>query len=226
MNTSNIRPEKVIKPIQLLAAWLLGLVLINTSFLTAATQITIPVWGAGALIIATIANVPIFLLSLFMLQTKFRPEMQEDTYYSQYLERKYSGDKKSVSKIEIDTDAVVKEIIAKIDSTKKPLEKEKEIKQILRERDTQLIKNEVGGSRTLSELFLYPERWEEIVDSWGEDPFFIKDIQELYKYDLISGNLKRPKTLKLTELGKEISTDLKENNKLWNQIQGIGHLKN
>ena len=29
-----------------------------------------------------------FLFALFLLQTKFRPELQEDQYYSQYLDKK------------------------------------------------------------------------------------------------------------------------------------------
>lgn len=41
-----------------------------------------------ALVIAAIANVPVFLIAVFLLQTKFRPELQEDAYYSSYLDRK------------------------------------------------------------------------------------------------------------------------------------------
>lgn len=53
-----------------------------------ASNIENPAWGAGALILASVINVPLFLLSIFLLQTKFRPEMQEDSYYSKYLESK------------------------------------------------------------------------------------------------------------------------------------------
>jgi len=55
MENNNINPEKITKPIQLLAAWLLGLTLINGIYLTAASQITQPVWGAGLLLIAAIS---------------------------------------------------------------------------------------------------------------------------------------------------------------------------
>jgi len=85
-----IDASKVTKPIQLLAAWLAGLVAINGSFLTAAGLITSPSWGAGLLIISAVINVPLFLACLFLLQTKFRPEMQEDSFYSRHLERRYS----------------------------------------------------------------------------------------------------------------------------------------
>ena len=90
MGNEQINPAKVTKPIQLLAAWLAGLILINGAFLAAASTISKPEWAPGALVIASIINVPIFLASLFLLQTKFRPEMQEDEFYSKYLEKRYS----------------------------------------------------------------------------------------------------------------------------------------
>ncbi len=96
-----IQPHRITKPIQLLAAWLLGLILVNGAFLLAATQITIPDWVSGALVIASIINVPLFLVSIFLLQTKFRPEMQEDTFYSKYLETKTGNTER-----EITTDSV------------------------------------------------------------------------------------------------------------------------
>lgn len=84
-NSQRIEPHKVTKPIQLLASWLAGLILVNTGFLMAAASIQEPFWIRGALVIASIVNVPLFLFSIFLLQTKFRPEMQEDSYYHEYL---------------------------------------------------------------------------------------------------------------------------------------------
>jgi len=81
-----LQPHKVTKPIQLLAAWLLGLVLVNTAFLTSARFLVSPTWAAGVLVLASVANVPLFLICIFLLQTRFRPEMQEDSFYSRYLE--------------------------------------------------------------------------------------------------------------------------------------------
>jgi hypothetical protein len=81
-----IEPHKVTKPIQLLAAWLLGLIVVDGSFLGAAAILKQPQWAPALLIIAAVCNVPLFLFSLFLLQTRFRPEMQEDSYYSKYLE--------------------------------------------------------------------------------------------------------------------------------------------
>jgi hypothetical protein len=87
-NQSKIDPQKVTKPIQLLAAWLVGLIVINTGFLAAAVKIGTNHWTSGTLVIAAIINVPLFLIAIFLLQTKFRPELQEDSYYSKYLDKK------------------------------------------------------------------------------------------------------------------------------------------
>ena len=86
--SNKIDPQKVTKPIQLLAAWLVGLIIVNTGFLAAAVKIGTNHWSSGILVIAAIINVPLFLLAIFVLQTKFRPELQEDTYYSKYLDKK------------------------------------------------------------------------------------------------------------------------------------------
>src|SRR5438128_2077379 len=101
MSDQRINPSSVTKPIQLLAAWLVGLIAINGSFLGAASYITRPEWAAGLLVIAAIADVPIFLACLFLLQTKFRPEMQEDEFYWRYLEKRYSVDTAKTELVEI-----------------------------------------------------------------------------------------------------------------------------
>ena len=80
--------EKVTKPIQLLAAWLTGLIIVDGTFLTAANTLTGPEWAIGLLIVASVLNVPAFLLTIFLLQTKFRPEMQEDSFYSNIFRNK------------------------------------------------------------------------------------------------------------------------------------------
>lgn len=91
MSEQRIEPHKVTKPIQLLAAWLVGLVITNASFLAASIQMSAGSWERGALVISTIVNVPVFLLALFVLQTRFRAELQEDTFYAEYLSKKSSA---------------------------------------------------------------------------------------------------------------------------------------
>ena len=73
---------------QLLAAWLVGLILTNATFLGIAEKFGKDAWESGALVVASIINVPIFLIALFILQTKFRAELQEDSFYSDYLSKK------------------------------------------------------------------------------------------------------------------------------------------
>lgn len=88
MQEQQIHPHKVTKPIQLLAAWLVGLIIINGLFLGTSIKLEPDSWERGALIAASIINVPVFLFALFTLQTKFRAELQEDTFYSEYLSKK------------------------------------------------------------------------------------------------------------------------------------------
>lgn len=87
MSEKSFEPSTVTKPIQLLAAWLIGLIVVNGTFLTAARLIEKPDCAAGFLVICAALCVPMFLGALFLLQTKFRPEMQEDSFYARHLER-------------------------------------------------------------------------------------------------------------------------------------------
>ncbi|GEA02040.1 hypothetical protein KUL17_09370 [Alteromonas sp. KUL17] len=88
LNKSTIVPEKINKPIQLLGAWLAGLFSVDSCFLFAASRMESGSTESVALVIAAIANVPLFLIAVFLLQTRFRPELQEDSYYSTYLSQK------------------------------------------------------------------------------------------------------------------------------------------
>jgi hypothetical protein len=87
MADPQIQPHLITKPIQMLAVWMSGLVVLDGSFLTAARFLTEPAWLPPLLAISAVALVPLFLIALFLLQTKFRPQLQEDSYYSEYLER-------------------------------------------------------------------------------------------------------------------------------------------
>lgn len=90
--TEGIDPNKVTKPIQLLAAWLVGLIAINAIALGAALKLPNGSWERGFLVVASVLNVPAFLGAMFRLQTKFRAELQDDTHYSQYLNKKTSAE--------------------------------------------------------------------------------------------------------------------------------------
>lgn len=87
MNEQRINPEKITKPIQLLAAWLIGLILLVGALITGATQVTEPDWLPIFFSFSAVAIIPLFLYLIFKLQTKYRPQMQEDHYYSEYLNK-------------------------------------------------------------------------------------------------------------------------------------------
>jgi len=87
METHKIEAHKITKPIQLMAVWFVALLLIDTAFLTAATKINSPAWLAPSLVISAIAFVPLFLAGVFLMQTVFRKELQDDPFYSEWLKR-------------------------------------------------------------------------------------------------------------------------------------------
>lgn len=109
MKETKIAPEKINKPIQLLGAWLAGLFTVNSSFLFAATRMEGGSFESIVLVIASILNVPIFLAAVFLLQTKFRPELQEDHYYSTYLSQKTNEELKVPR-----SDVQLKEVLQKL----------------------------------------------------------------------------------------------------------------
>jgi hypothetical protein len=74
----------------MLAVWFATLVLIDGAFLTGAKFLTAPAWVSPMLATAAVAFVPLFLLAAFLMQTKFRTHLQDDKYYSEWLEKQYA----------------------------------------------------------------------------------------------------------------------------------------
>ena len=70
-----------------MAVWFVALLLIDSAFLTAAAKIISPPWLAPTLVISAIAFVPLFLIGVFLMQTVFRKELQDDQFYSEWLKR-------------------------------------------------------------------------------------------------------------------------------------------
>ena len=85
MEDNKIEPHKITKPIQLMAVWFVALLLIDSELLTAATFIKAPCWIPPLLVISAICFIPLFLVGIFLMQTVFRRELQEDPYYSKWL---------------------------------------------------------------------------------------------------------------------------------------------
>ena len=209
MAEHHIAPEKVTKPIQLLAAWLVGLIVVNGSFLLAAQHIANPSWAAGFLVVAAIANVPIFIVALFLLQTKFRPQMQEDSYYAQYLhsEREYSARR-------IDGKATEAMVAKAIEETAERIArslgaagtgKEKPIENILRESQLDVLVERVGNFRTLAELYLSKETWSAVVQRFEDTRAFKMEMDSLISEGLVSKPRPSFDSCELTELGLSVA---------------------
>ncbi len=81
MSKPKIEPHKITKPVQRMAVWFAGLILLESILITGACAIRVPTWVSGFLSISGVVLVPIFLTMVFMMQTRFRPQLQEDSFY-------------------------------------------------------------------------------------------------------------------------------------------------
>ena len=87
-NPPRFSPERIKRPSQLTAALITGIVLINITLLTVAASLgdsprTRLVIIAGDMLITLTG-----LGGAFRLQSRYRPEMQDDEHYFRYMERK------------------------------------------------------------------------------------------------------------------------------------------
>jgi hypothetical protein len=88
LERTELKADTITRPFQMLAAWLVGLVLIDGIFLETALRLDAGAWERRWLVAAAIFNVPAFLAALFTLQTRFRAELQDDAHYERYLGQK------------------------------------------------------------------------------------------------------------------------------------------
>jgi hypothetical protein len=87
MTSPKIEPHKITRPIQLLAAWFAGLVLLVGAFLAAAGNIDKPEWLPVLFGITAVLLVPLFIGLVFLMQTRFREQLQDDPFYADWLKR-------------------------------------------------------------------------------------------------------------------------------------------
>jgi hypothetical protein len=80
-----ILPPIVTKPVQLLIAWFVGLIVLDAAFLVVAVALR-GGWAANTLIIAAVSNVPLFLTGLFLLRVKFSSEFKGGAF--RYIDKK------------------------------------------------------------------------------------------------------------------------------------------
>jgi hypothetical protein len=214
MAEHQIVPERITKPIQLLAAWLVGLVLVNGSFLFAASNVDHPAWASGLLVIAAVFNVPIFIGALFLLQTKFRPQIQEDSYYAEYLknERDYADASRPSA-----TDLVEREVTQASERIVKSLGaqakgREESIADILRQTQHELLVAKHGPTRTLSELYCAPDTWIQVVEQFGKHASFIEQVEALISDGLAEKKYRGYRNVRLTDLGQRVAREAEQKN--------------
>lgn len=85
MSSSKIVPEKITHPMQLMAAWFVMLVLLVTILLAAAGNISEPKWAAGYLVVSATVLIILVLSCVFLMLTKFRPNLQDSEQYAVWL---------------------------------------------------------------------------------------------------------------------------------------------
>ncbi|WP_426785291.1 hypothetical protein ACP3TB_17225 [Rahnella variigena] len=216
MEKHAINPEKITKPIQLLSAWLLGMLLVNSTFLFAAKEIQNPSWASSLLVIAAVVNVPVFLISLFLLQTKFRPQMQEDQYYAEYLKYSYTGTKivmgagvtseNSVVYQKGTNDLLLSNATRKIANEIGDIDEAKavNISNIIKDFNFETIYESNKSLRTLSEVYYRKNSWVKVYKKYFNDPGLKQEIKSLTSSGLITFSDKREGQAELTELGLKV----------------------
>ncbi len=88
MTSPKIEPHKITRPFQLLAVWFAGLGVLVSAFLAAAVNVSNPTWLPGLFGITAVILVPLFIILIFVMQTKFREQLQDDPYYAEWLKRR------------------------------------------------------------------------------------------------------------------------------------------
>ncbi len=84
-NVPNVRPWKITQPFQLLAVWMVGFMVVTGQFIYASLQVQNNLWQCIAFSGAAIIFAPLFMMIIFKLQTKYRPEMQGGEHYQEIL---------------------------------------------------------------------------------------------------------------------------------------------
>jgi hypothetical protein len=217
MTSHDIVPDRVTKPIQLLAAWLVGLILVNASFLFAAQQILHPSWGSALLLIAAVVNVPVFIGALFLLQTKFRPQMQEDSYYSKYLEFEKNTQPVTSQEgfVKREMESAVEKIISSLGVSR--TDYEKKISDILKSSQLDILVAKHGSRRSLAELFVSPQTWKNMVVRWGDSPSFTSTTDALIEDGLVEHGSDGYESARLTKLGLEVARLAEQRSVLYSQ---------
>lgn len=173
-SASRIQPEKITRPIQLLAVWFVALTVIDGTFLVTARTVSI-VWIQGMLVLASIINVYVFVFCLYRLQTRFRREIQEDSYYSKSLGKRQISTaaltqiKRSLSESRASTFVVLEKIQAEIASL-----------------SSVVVQNSQGVPQLVQPLQIIAEQVDrteaalEAGELWGDVTIYLNDLLPQY----------------------------------------------
>jgi Flp pilus assembly protein TadD len=115
-------------------------------FLTAAANVKEPPWAPAALLIASICFVPMFLGFVFLLQTKFRQEIQEDKYYAEQIKLNLSKQSQTIHDLLIGADLGFEGLIQGRTVHDVDIEKREEIQSTIQRFEDPLLHLEGGGS--------------------------------------------------------------------------------
>lgn len=85
MSDSNLMPDKIKSPIQLMAAWFVMLVSVITVLLATAVNIEEPKWAAGYLVISATVVIVIVIGCVLLMLTKYRPHLQDGKEYAEWI---------------------------------------------------------------------------------------------------------------------------------------------
>ncbi|MFH0896549.1 MAG: hypothetical protein V1850_00670 [Candidatus Bathyarchaeota archaeon] len=89
ISAGNRHPERITKPIQLLATWLACLIILVTILTSASNKkYESYEWLSVFYAISSVAIIPLFISLMFLMLTKYRLEMLEDRYYQRIARRK------------------------------------------------------------------------------------------------------------------------------------------
>ena len=85
MSDSNLMPDKIKSPIQLMAAWFVMLVSVITVLLTTAVNIEKPDWAAGYLVVSATVAIIVVIGCVLLMLTRYRPHLQDGKEYAEWI---------------------------------------------------------------------------------------------------------------------------------------------
>lgn len=165
--------------------------------------------------------------------TKFRPELQEDAYYSKYLERQTRtltlGLQRPADARDVERRAAqLAEIIVGLPRSQAPLAgaggpkllsgptgaspsgPTGPITRLIVDSEVEELAKRHSTNRTLAELHLRRNTWPALVDRFGWDPGLRDDLRRLGDDSLAVSPDGTPKHLTLTELGAKVAAKQQE----------------